>query len=142
MKNTIVIFLMLVVVGFHAKSQNMDLTDLKWKNRIVVVKYNNPIEVKNAEQTQLFLKNDQENKDRDLLIFSIDPEKAYMGEQKTSQKPEQFWEQLHLKQDFEGVILIGKDGGIKLKKEFLVQPEEVYALIDTMPMRKREMDNN
>ena len=37
------------------------------------------------------------------------------------------------------VILVGKDGGEKLRKTRIVAPQELNALIDTMPMRRREM---
>jgi hypothetical protein len=37
------------------------------------------------------------------------------------------------------VILIGKDGGVKLVQEERVSLQAVFDLIDTMPMRRREM---
>ncbi len=40
--------------------------------------------------------------------------------------------------DFE-VILIGKDGGVKLRENSFVEQEKIFALIDTMPMRQAEM---
>ncbi len=39
---------------------------------------------------------------------------------------------------FEG-LLVGKDGGVKLRREKPVAASEIAALIDTMPMRKNEM---
>ncbi|MBV6632043.1 MAG: DUF4174 domain-containing protein [Alphaproteobacteria bacterium] len=40
------------------------------------------------------------------------------------------------------VILVGKDGGEKARWSAPVAMAEVYALIDTMPMRQREMREN
>ena len=37
------------------------------------------------------------------------------------------------------LILLGKDGGIKLKRNDRVKFEEIFSLIDSMPMRKDEM---
>jgi hypothetical protein len=37
------------------------------------------------------------------------------------------------------VILIGKDGGEKLSREEGTTLGEIFGLIDTMPMRRREM---
>ncbi|MEM7500203.1 MAG: DUF4174 domain-containing protein [Pseudomonadota bacterium] len=37
------------------------------------------------------------------------------------------------------VILVGKDGGEKLRHTRVVAPAELNALIDTMPMRRSEM---
>jgi Domain of unknown function (DUF4174) len=41
-------------------------------------------------------------------------------------------------QDFT-VILIGKDGFVKLRSKEIVSAERIYALVDAMPMRKDEM---
>ena len=38
------------------------------------------------------------------------------------------------------VILVGKDGTEKGRWQRVVQPEEFFALIDAMPMRKREIE--
>ena len=37
------------------------------------------------------------------------------------------------------LVLVGKDGGVKLEKDAVLQPEELFAVIDRMPMRQREM---
>ncbi len=37
------------------------------------------------------------------------------------------------------VVLIGRDGGEKLRANAPVPPAELFALIDTMPMRRAEM---
>ncbi len=35
--------------------------------------------------------------------------------------------------DFEGVVVIGKDGKIKLQQAFIVNPREIFSLIDNIP---------
>ncbi|MEM1164222.1 MAG: DUF4174 domain-containing protein, partial [Pseudomonadota bacterium] len=40
------------------------------------------------------------------------------------------------------VILVGKDGGEKFRRNGLVDPDELNALIDTMPMRLQEMSRD
>lgn len=37
------------------------------------------------------------------------------------------------------VILVGKDGGEKLRSGEIVSPADLFSLVDTMPMRRREM---
>ena len=39
------------------------------------------------------------------------------------------------------IVLIGLDGGIKLKQNTILTPEKLFAIIDGMPMRKRELKN-
>jgi hypothetical protein len=36
-------------------------------------------------------------------------------------------------------LLIGKDGGVKWREQRPADPSELFALIDTMPMRRHEM---
>jgi hypothetical protein len=37
------------------------------------------------------------------------------------------------------VVLIGKDGGEKLRRAIPLSPEELFAVVDAMPMRRAEM---
>jgi hypothetical protein len=37
------------------------------------------------------------------------------------------------------IFLIGMDGGVKLRSKTPISVEELYAVIDAMPMRRREM---
>ncbi len=37
------------------------------------------------------------------------------------------------------VVLIGKDGGEKLRRTTPLSPEELFAIVDAMPMRRDEM---
>jgi hypothetical protein len=37
------------------------------------------------------------------------------------------------------IILIGKDGGVKLRSKTPISLEELFSLIDAMPMRRQEM---
>ena len=49
---------------------------------------------------------------------------------------------LGIEHSFTGIVLIGKDGGVKMKKEFQVDPKTVFTLIDGMPMRRAEMERS
>ena len=49
------------------------------------------------------------------------------------------WEtRRHLAIDGPAVLLIGKDGGVKLRRPGPVPAERIFALIDDMPMRRAE----
>lgn len=67
-------------------------------------------------------------KERDLIVL------VAQGDIK-----EQLYENLLLRNDFEGLVLIGKDGGVKHKQAFMVQPKSLFSIIDAMPMRKAEI---
>jgi hypothetical protein len=38
-------------------------------------------------------------------------------------------------------LLIGKDGGVKLRSSEPVSVKDIFGLIDSMPMRRQEMDS-
>lgn len=54
----------------------------------------------------------------------------------------------HLRQDHRvtnvefAAILIGKDGGEKLRRDAAIPVEDLFALIDSMPMRQHEMQQD
>ncbi len=79
--------------------------------------------------------------DRDLIIFSIfesgesrlrdssiDQHSAASLRNRFSIQPGQFI-----------VVLVGKGGGEKLRRKSEVELKEIFSLIDSMPMRQREM---
>ncbi len=67
-------------------------------------------------------------RERDVVVQDITPEAA-------RQRPE-----LGVRPGvgFE-VLLVGKDGGVKLRRDTPVAASEITALIDTMPMRQEEI---
>ena len=40
------------------------------------------------------------------------------------------------------IILVGKDGGEKHRTTTVLQPQELFSIIDAMPMRRSEMRKN
>ena len=67
--------------------------------------------------------------ERDVVVQDITPEAA------RRERPELG---VHARATFE-VLLVGKDGGVKLRREQPVAASDITALIDTMPMRRDEM---
>lgn len=90
---------------------------------------------KGKDQLRLFSEFEQEITDRDLIIFIFDGKII----RDSTLKKIAFDVQSIPNKDFQGVLLIGKDGGVKFKEKFLVDPAIVFELIDSMPMRQREI---
>ncbi len=68
-------------------------------------------------------------RERDVVVQDITPEAARRERPELGVTP---------KAEFE-MLLVGKDGGVKLRRTHLVAASEIIALIDTMPMRRSEM---
>lgn len=49
---------------------------------------------------------------------------------------------LGLARDDISVLLLGKDGGVKLRRSAAIPPGELFETIDAMPMRRREMKDH
>lgn len=112
-----------------------ELKDFKWKNRILLlVDHGNNLE-KSELQLRKFKAQLNEMQERDLILFVYNGKNLMdidgtLANIKMDNVPYN---------DYQGVILIGKDGGVKLRKKFVVEATEIFELIDQMPMRRSEM---
>ena len=119
----------------------MDLAQFQWKNRLLFLfaeDANNPF-FKNL-QSQIRAQK-AEVDDRDLIVFEVPAQ----GPARMNTSPLNKKEADSIRNHFAvpsnafNLILVGKDGGIKLKRSDPVDLREVFGLIDSMPMRQREM---
>jgi hypothetical protein len=116
----------------------MDLTQFQWKNRLLFIfakDVNHPLF--KELQSQIAAQK-AEVEDRDLIVFEV-PEKgpARMGTTPLDrQQVDSIRNQFDIPSNAFSLILVGKDGGIKLKREDRVDLRAVFGLIDSMPMRQ------
>ncbi len=108
------------------QAQNLD--KYLWKNRVILLFESNRYKSGYQEQLEVLQLVSEELLERDIVTLTP----------KNGEKP-LFLENLGLENDFYGLVLLGKDGGIKLKEEFVVKPQIIFRLIDAMPMRRAEM---
>ena len=109
-----------------------NVSELLWKNRIIIV-----FSAEDGEVSTL-IKEAEEINDRDIVWFVFKGDSVltnYSGklspvfQKRVSDK---------FRSVAKRVILIGKDGGIKLKAD-VIDMRNIYAKIDSMPMRRREI---
>lgn len=79
--------------------------------------------------------------DRDLVVFEIleSGPSTMNTTQMDPQTAASLRKHFDLTQKTFALILLGKDGGIKLKRNDRVKLDDIFTLIDSMPMRKDEM---
>jgi hypothetical protein len=138
-----VIFLILVglTVWTPKETLSMDLTQFQWKNRLLFLFAEDASDPIFTNLQRQIMDQKDEVADRDLIVFEV-PAKgpARMG---TAPLDRQQADSIRNHFDIPGntfsLILVGKDGGIKLKREDRVDLSDVFGLIDSMPMRQREM---
>jgi len=115
-----------------AYSQVDTLEDLRWKNRVVLL-FADGAENLSLKAQQKFIKKDKLGyEDRELVVIS-----DIIGDKNRSDLRSKF----NISEKGFTFILIGKDGGEKLRRNTVVQSIDLFDLIDSMPMRQSEMRN-
>ena len=137
--------LLLLVVGtMAAQADGQDkirLKDYQWKNRLILAFSPSPEDSGYIALEKEIAVQADEVIDRDILVFYI----LENGEVKMGESSLQTGAGDYLRESFSispgtfTVLLIGKDGGIKLRREGGVELDEIFSRIDTMPMRQQEM---
>ena len=118
-----------------------DLASYRWKNRLLLLFAPSESEPGFADFDRRLAQERLGVADRDLVVFRIMEE----GPSRVAQQPLPPEDVENLRRRFEVVagrftaILIGKDGGVKMRREHRADLREIFDRIDSMPMRQQEM---
>ncbi|WP_298972046.1 DUF4174 domain-containing protein [uncultured Roseobacter sp.] len=107
--------------------EEVDLNQFKWKNRPIVVfsdSENNPAFI---EQMRLLEERPGELLERDVVVIT-DTDPDAQSDLRRRLRPREFM-----------LVILGKDGEVKLRKPFPWDVREITRSIDKMPMRQREI---
>ncbi len=104
-----------------------DLNDYLWLNRPVVVFADTPNDPRFIAQLQFLEDGAAEMGERDVVIIT-DTDPLAKSELRKKLRPRGFQ-----------LVLIGKDGQVKLRKPLPWSVRELSRMIDKMPMRQQEM---
>jgi hypothetical protein len=121
--------------------RKISLDDYKWKNRVVVLFATDAESDLYQSQMDKFESLESGIKDRDLLFISIFEEGCSEINSKSisDKSAASIRKQLRKGKDPFQIVLIGKDGTVKLQRNEILSPDELFDIIDQMPMRRREM---
>ena len=118
-----------------------DLTAYRWKNRLLLVFAPSASEPAFAAFDRNLAEERMKVMDRDLVVFRIF--EVGLSRVETQPLPNEQAESLRRKFRVEGgrltVVLVGKDGGVKMVREHRAELAEFFDRIDSMPMRQQEM---
>ncbi|MEH0153875.1 DUF4174 domain-containing protein [Limibacter armeniacum] len=122
-------------------AQPMPLEEFQWKNRLLLLFDENTDSHPIKEQLLLFEQKQEELEDRQLLLIRIDQNtvRNQQGMLITDLEATAIRKHFSVPDNQFTVLLIGKDGTKKLTKYHPVSPQEIFSLIDRMPMRQPEM---
>lgn len=119
-----------------------DLSSHQWKDRLLVILTNGQSSDLYLDQMNILNKDIDGLEERKLIIYSVLPERYKKGihSEKWIKSTKLFDRFKQNGKDFE-VILIGLDGGIKLRQSEKISTEKLFGTIDSMPMRRNEIRN-
>ena len=126
-------------------AQGQHLEEHQWKNRVLIVKTSDAESTEYNEQLEEFDQSPEGFHDRKLILYKVVngdftlsdfSEGEFNDSGKVSQDVTE--DILDKEENFE-IILIGLDGGVKLRQSEILKKEELFDTIDSMPMRQKEM---
>ena len=114
-----------VIVPLNAA--DVSLADFQWLKRPIVVFADTPADPRYQKQVALLLARPADLIERDIVLI-VDTDPGTQSEIRKKLRPRGFM-----------LTLIGKDGGVKLRKPFPWDVREISRAIDKWPLRKQEI---
>ena len=132
------LFLIFMLTSCMGATQ--DLSSHRWENRLLLILVENADHPVYQDQIMELTRDMAGVEDRRLIVYTIKPNEFATGLKKSAWIPSDdlYTNYKQLEGEFE-IILIGLDGGIKLRQAELLKNEKLFAFIDAMPMRRNEL---
>ena len=123
---------------------DIDLEEFRWKSRLIVLTASSPEDQIFVEQKTLLASQEEGILERDLRIIEVfqNGQGKIDQEQLSPESVSRLLKSLKVRKEEFRIFLIGKDGTVKLHSDKPVTAAEIFSLIDSMPMRQREMRKN
>lgn len=115
-------------VIFVEVTKDTDLSSYQWTHRPIVVFANSPEDVNYTRQIKMLESGLNQLLVRDVVVLT-DTNPSEVSPLRELLRPRGF-----------GLLLIGKDGQVKLRKPFPWSVRELSRAIDKMPMRRQELN--
>ncbi|MEL6657863.1 MAG: DUF4174 domain-containing protein [Bacteroidota bacterium] len=118
-----------------------DLSEHRWQDRLIIILAEDAANPAFLQQIADLKQDQTALQERRLLVYQVLPNRYRQGlDSNTSWANSAIlFEQFSTVQVPFQVLLIGLDGGVKLRQQTPVNGDAIFDLIDTMPMRRAEM---
>ncbi|MBK8501692.1 MAG: DUF4174 domain-containing protein [Saprospiraceae bacterium] len=134
----------MMIFGFWTFSVGMinsqDLYSHQWKDRLLLIFDSDQGSIRAQSQIEELLSDQEGLAERKIVVYQITPDFCRLP-----LEDEKWYPRDKLKSEtkwnlskFE-IILMGLDGNIKLQRQEIVSLDELFGIIDSMPMRMHEM---
>jgi hypothetical protein len=119
----------------HASAMD-SLSQYAWKHRVLIL-FGSSGDQKLAQQVQILKGKTKDLAERDMVVFTVigdDVRPVYGDASKVDAR--KLRQDAGIRSGNFQAILVGKDGGVKLRSQTVVTDSNMFGLIDRMPMRK------
>ena len=137
------VFFFIIVVAAAAEcggESMIDLNQYQWKNRLLLVFASHGDEPAYKTFKAEIEARAEGVKERDLLVGEVleRGQSYFAGGPIEPQSADALRRRFSVREQPFTVLLIGKDGELKMRREIPTSVTEIFAIIDAMPMRKQE----
>lgn len=108
-------------------NRSIDLAQFQWTNRLLVIFADTGNDPRFVEQMDLLSEQSDELDERDVIVL-LDTDPTLESRLRERMRPRGF-----------AIVLVGKDGQIRLRKPFPWSVREISRAIDKSPLRQREL---
>lgn len=118
----------------------LDLENFRWKNRLILIFSPSKTDTVYLRQIRELENEKKALEDRDIVVLHIFPQGGFYDTHKINQgSAKALRKNYRIAENQFMLILVGKDGGTKLKENKMTHLSQILGLIDSMPMRIQEM---
>jgi hypothetical protein len=122
-----------------ASAQISGLEPYEWENRVLII-FEDAGAKQSWAQESLVMVGDQHFEERDMVVLRISDEvEPLVGEAAPGIDARALRRELGVGDTAFRTVLIGKDGGVKLKSSSPICAATLFNTVDAMPMRRQEI---
>jgi len=135
------LFMLFPLAADKNHTTDVNLEDYRWNNRLVLVFANSQDSESYLQQIEELYLDKVGLHERDVIVFSMfrNGISSFEGKSISQESSEKITATYNPDQSDFRFILIGKDGGEKLRQDEIVSSQKLFDRIDSMPMRRQEM---
>ena len=128
------------VTVIHANLFSQDISSHKWQDRVLIIFAEEEGGHLLKKQMEMLQSDEEGLEDRKLVIYSVNGSAYRKGIQSDQwiSGSDTFRKFIDAGDKFK-VILIGLDGGIKIRQNEVLTLDKLFSTIDAMPMRRNEL---
>ncbi|MEL7123441.1 MAG: DUF4174 domain-containing protein [Bacteroidota bacterium] len=139
MRRILLIFI-INLISMSVIAQSLD--SHRWKNRIVLIFHTTETTETFDQQTEILQSDIDALKERDIVVYSIGSNELLKNFDEKIEGKVLAWKRKWRVNESFAFLLIGKDGGVKMRETAIVSLQKLNSKIDAMPMRQSEMRKN